>query len=242
MTRESSPSVNSRRVRLYASATFPCNYIPEQTAAHVFVDTQIRTDTELYSQLIERGFRRSGNFFYRPQCPSCQSCVPVRVPANYFIPNRSQRRTWQRNQDLAVTIVPASYNEEHFELYCRYLRHRHQDAGMDNPTPDDFANFLYSEDIDTLVFEFRETSRLLAVAIVDRVASGLSAVYTFYDPEMRVRSLGTYAVLWQIHVAQEMRLPWVYLGYWIKECRKMSYKTDFGPLEMLRGQNWEPAP
>lgn len=242
MTHDSSPSVSSRRVRLFASATFPCNYIPEQTAAHVFVDTQIRTDTALYSQLIERGFRRSGNFFYNPQCPSCDACVPVRVPADYFIPNRSQRRTWRRNQDLAVTIVPASYNAEHFELYCRYLNRRHQDAGMDNPAPNDFANFLYSDDIDTLVFEFREASRLLAVAVVDRVASGLSAVYTFYDPEVRARSLGTYAVLWQIHMAQKMRLPWIYLGYWIKECRKMSYKTDFRPLEMLRDQHWEPSP
>ena len=111
---------------------------------------------------------------------------------------------------------------------------------MDKPTPDDFANFLYSEDIDTLVFEFREKSRLLAVAVVDRLASGLSAVYTFYEPDASTRGLGTYAVLWQIHTAQEMALPWVYLGYWIKECRKMSYKTSFRPLEMLHGQTWQP--
>ena len=188
---------------------------------------------------MEAGFRRSGEYVYRPRCSACRACIPARIPVNAFTPTRSQRRTWQRNQDLQITALPAAFSEEHFALYRRYIGARHPGGGMDVADPERYREFLFSAWSDTWCYEFRLGPRLLAVAVVDRLVRGFSAIYTFFDPSYAERGLGTYAVLWEIAEAQRLELAWLYLGYWIEECPKMSYKTRYRPLEIFRNGLWQ---
>lgn len=233
---------SSRPLRFFASTPYSCNYLPQRMAVSVYADPQVPPDTTLYSFLVERGFRRSGGLLYRPHCPGCDACIPVRIPVAKFRPNRSQRRTWARNCDLTIHRAPSCFNDEHFALYRRYLALRHSGGGMDDPLPEEYMNFLACTGLDTGFYEFRDQGKLLAVSVVDHLIAGLSAVYTFYDPHAAARSLGTFAILWQIAEAQRRALAWLYLGYWIPECRKMSYKSRFQPAEMYRNGRWTLAP
>lgn len=225
----------------YLSPPHPCSYLPERYATNQFISPEQPIDTGLYSHLIELGFRRSGDYVYRPRCFGCDACIPVRVPVHAFKTNRSQRRTWRANSDLEVTAHPAVFNEEHFELYRRYLSWRHGGGGMDNPRPRDYMGFLTSRWIDTRFYEFRHHGTLLGVAVVDCLLRSLSAVYTFYDPLCSHRGVGVYAVLWQVNEARRLGLSWLYLGYWINECAKMQYKDQYRPLEIYRQGRWFPA-
>lgn len=233
---------STRPLRFFASTPYPCNYLPQRMAVSVYADPQVPPDTTLYSFLVDRGFRRSGALLYRPHCPGCDACIPIRIPVAQFRPNRSQRRAVSRNRDLQVRCTPPTFKPEHFALYRRYLALRHPGGGMDDPRPEDYMNFLSCAGLDTGFYEFRERDRLLAVSVVDHLTTGLSAVYTFYEPMAEMRSVGTYTILWQIAEAQRRRLTWLYLGYWISECRKMSYKSRFQPFEMYRNGRWIPAP
>ena len=156
-----------------------------------------------------------------------------------FAPRRSQRRVWRKNQDLTVSPVAPRFNSEHFDLYCRYLNSRHEGGGMDNPTPESYIDFLTSNWSRTVFYEFRLDEQLLAIAVVDRLKTGLSAVYTFFDPDYSVRSLGVYAILWQIEAAKHLNLENLYLGFWIQDCQKMSYKTQYQPLEYYSHGKWQ---
>jgi arginine-tRNA-protein transferase len=202
------------------------------------VDTSLSLDASTYSRLAEQGFRRSGDLVYRPHCLLCAACVPVRIPVARFAPDRSQRRVWRANADLAVNSMPAEFDEEHYRLFRRYLAARHDDGGMADSSPEDYAGFLCSRWADTRFVEFRSAKELLAVAVVDRLETGLSAVYTFFDPGHAERGLGTLAVLWQVGEARRLGLDWLYLGFWIEDCRKMSYKQHFRPLEARIGEQW----
>lgn len=222
----------------YATMPHPCSYLEKQIAATLLADPQTVINTTLYSDLINYGFRRSGERVYRPRCEKCQACIPVRVPVADFQPNRIQRRIWRRNQDIEVQRVAPLRSSEHFELYQNYLAQRHAGGGMDSPDPDNYLEFLASPHIDTDFYEFRLHGQLLAVAVADHLQQGLSAVYTFFDPRHTQRSLGVYAVLWQIEHARQLGLPWLYLGYWIKESPKMNYKEQYQPLEMYQRGRW----
>jgi arginine-tRNA-protein transferase len=189
--------------------------------------------------LAANGFRRSGDLVYRPHCADCRACIPVRIPVREFQPNRSQRRIGKLNAGLRVIAKSAEYDDEHYRLYARYLDARHPDSGMGQSDPEDYIRFLGNSGwLDSVFFEFREGETLLAVSVVDRLKEGLSAVYTFYDPVMERRSLGTYAILWQIGESQRQALSWLYLGFWIAECRKMAYKGSFQPLQALTESGW----
>jgi arginine-tRNA-protein transferase len=192
----------------------------------------------VYSRLIQAGFRRSGHYTYRPHCTGCNRCVPVRVKVGDFQPNRSQRRCQQQNQVLTVISKTLEFKAEHYELYRRYQKMRHAGGGMDQDDSEQYAQFLLSSQVNSSLLEFREAEKLIMVSLVDQVQDGLSAVYTFFDPDLEKRGLGTYAVLWQIEHARMLGLPYVYLGYWIAESRKMAYKSNFRPLEGLRGDQW----
>lgn len=240
--KQASQGVNSRTVRLYASPPHACAYLDEHEAITQFIDPSQAMNSQLYSQLVEVGFRRSGEYVYRPRCNSCQACRPARIPTGSFQPSRSQRRVWRRNQDLKVSAIPAGFREEHFTLYRRYIGARHAGGDMDVANPERYREFLLSSWGETWCYEFRLGPRLLAVAVIDRLVRGLSAVYTFFDPEYADRGLGTFAVLWEISAAQRSRLPWLYLGYWIEECPKMSYKSRFRPLEIYRDGLWQVLP
>ncbi|WP_217698025.1 arginyltransferase [Thioalkalivibrio denitrificans] len=226
-------------LHFYITPPEPCPYLPDRQMMSVFADPRAEMDTGVYGQLAQAGFRRSGRHVYRHQCPGCNACVAVRVPVERFRPNRAQRRVWRRNKDLTVHCAPAAPREEHFDLYRRYVDTRHAGGGMDNPSPREYWRFISSEWSDTDLVEFRAGDRLVCVAVCDRLPDGLSAVYTYFDPEESGRSPGTHAILWQIAEARRLGLPHVYLGYWIAESPKMAYKADFRPAEGLRDGIWD---
>ncbi len=215
-----------------------CSYLPGQQAVSLFLDPALPKDMALYSRLARHGFRRSGDEVYRPQCPGCQACVPVRIPVHEFAANRRQRRTYYANRDLEIQRRPPAFSEEYFRLYCSYLAARHPGGGMDDPDPENFLRFLTAGWCDTFFLELRLDAALVAVAVVDRLEDGLSAVYTFFDPAHSRRSLGGHAVLLEIEEVRRLGLDWLYLGYWISACKKMNYKGDFRPLECYQGGQW----
>ncbi|MFW5450155.1 MAG: arginyltransferase [Methylophagaceae bacterium] len=221
------------------ASSHDCSYLPNEQSQNIYPDPKQTMSNTLYSQLIQSGFRRSGNQAYRPHCPNCQACVPVRINLHEFTPSRSQRRCLQRNQHLKISFHPAEFNPEHYQLYQHYLSSRHHDGGMANPTEESYVNFLTSYWSDTQFIEFRDQSQLIAVAVTDFVHQGLSAFYTFFEPELTTQSLGTYAILHQIALAKQQELSWLYLGYWIENCQKMSYKQSFSGLEAYRDQQWQ---
>jgi arginyl-tRNA--protein-N-Asp/Glu arginylyltransferase len=221
---------------LYQTAPHPCPYINENTAVNLIIDPSFEVEYGMYERLLEHGFRRNGGLFYRPFCNNCSQCRSVRLSVEEFKPNRAQRRTLKRNQDLTVRCTETRFNEEYFELYQRYQSGRHPGDSMDDDDPEKFKRFLVDSSMPGFSIEFRHNQQLISVAIVDRVNNGLSAVYTFFDPEVKHRSLGTMAILTQIDIAQKLKLKWNYLGYWISQSRKMSYKINFQPLQQFDTQ------
>ena len=204
-----------------------------------YVPPDLPLDQRFYSLLAACGFRRSGGLVYRPYCQGCAACIPVRIPVRLFKPNRAQRRISKRNADLRVIDLPDRYEPEHYRLYARYLRERHPDSGMVEVTPEEYRGFLANPSWEGARFvEFRENERLVAVAVVDLLLDGMSAVYTYYDPAEQRRGLGTLAVLWQVEEARKRGLDWVYLGFWISGCGKMAYKSSFQPLQCLTPTGW----
>ncbi len=233
-------SVANTAPHLFLSTAHACSYLPDQTASTLFIDPRFPVTPELFGDFNRRGFRRSGDLIYRPHCPNCQACVPVRIPTETFVATRAQRRTLDRNRDLRVNASPARFDAEHFVLFLRYQSARHPEGTMANPDPPTYLRFLVGRHCDTTFYEFRDGGALAAVAVVDHLPDGLSAVYTFYDPSLAERGLGTYAVLWQIDEARRRNLPYVYLGYWVKDSAKMAYKRRFKPLEAYRNGRWSP--
>ena len=233
----------SKVLQFYTTAEYPCSYLPERAARSQVAAPTHLIDGKLYSELVQKGFRRSGLFTYRPHCDHCAACVPIRVDVAGFQPTRSQRRTWKRQEELATRITSLRWDDEHFDLYQRYQLHRHPGAGMDDDMQGQYRQFLLTSRVNTRLAEFRSAQgELLIVAVIDVLEDGLSAVYTFFDPEAP-GSLGTWAILWQIEQCRQAGLPWLYLGYWIEESRKMAYKSAFQPYQLLRDGSWtNPSP
>lgn len=227
------------RLGFYRSPEHPCGYLSGRLARTLFLDPRIAPEGGLYALLAAHGFRRSGAHLYRPDCTGCRACVPVRVPVAEFRPDRSQRRVWRRNQDLTIRCLPAQFSEEHYALYRDYLRARHPGGGMDEATPLAYRSFLLGQWGETQFVEMRLAGALAAVAVMDVLPDALSAVYTFYNAALSSRSLGSYAILWEIHEARRRGLQWLYLGYWIAASRKMAYKARFRPLERLTSRGWQ---
>ncbi|MDY0022769.1 arginyltransferase [Arenimonas caeni] len=229
-------------IRLFQSLEHACGYWPERLARDLIIDP---TDPQLpavYGQALAMGFRRSGGHVYRPYCAGCRACISVRIPADRFVPNRSQKRCLARNADLEMRIAPARRTDENFALYRRYLDTRHAGGGMDDPEPENFDAFLACRWSPTEFMEFRLDGELAALAVTDVVPQGLSAVYTFFEPALAERSLGTYAILQQVERARRERRGYVYLGFWLAGHPKMEYKRRYRPLEYLDGAQWRPVP
>jgi arginyl-tRNA--protein-N-Asp/Glu arginylyltransferase len=227
-----------KAIPLHIGYEHDCDYLPGNRATMAYVSPRVPLDKSVYTQLVANGFRRSGDLVYRPYCEGCSACLPVRIPAERFTPNRAQRRVLKMNADLRVVAKPGEFDEAHYQLYRRYLQSRHGDGSMASSSPAEYLQFLGSRWGEVGFYEFLDGDQLLAVAVIDHLEDGLSAVYTFYDPEAMHRGLGTYAVLWQIGEARRRGLPWVYLGFWISACRKMAYKGNFRPLQVLVGSRW----
>lgn len=234
----------TRAVKLGFFATPPhgCNYLPGREATTLFADPRFPKNSRLYSALADCGFRRSGEHLYIPHCQNCSACVPVRVPVAEFRPSRGQARTLRRNRDLTIVRCNAEFKPDHFELYRRYLSARHKGGGMDDPTPESYMDFLTASWSDTVFFEMKLNDELVAVAVADRMHDAFSAVYTFFDPAHGARSLGRFAVLFQIEEARRLKLKWLYLGYLIDGCRKMEYKSEYQPLEYYVNNRWLRSP
>ena len=225
-------------VRLFQTLPHACGYYAERTAQNLVLDPAAPQLDQLYSPALERGFRRAGGHLYFPHCPQCRACTPCRIDVERFEPDRAQKRCLKRNADLAVTECMPAYNRERHALYERYLRMRHPGGGMDDADASDFRRFLTAPWSPTLFLELREGQRLLAVAVTDVCANGISAVYTFYDPDETSRSLGTCAILQQIALARRREVPWLYLGFWIDGHPKMDYKRRFNPLQVRGADGW----
>lgn len=225
-------------LKLFATQPHPCSYLDDREATTLFIDPEASVDIGLYSQLSELGFRRSGSHLYRPHCARCQACISCRIPVAGFRPNRNQRRCWRRNRDLTLAFTEHIQTDEHYQLYADYIATRHRDGDMYPPSRGQYEAFLSSEWGLTRYLEFRLEGRLLGVAVCDQMENGLSAVYTFFDSREYRRSLGVYAILAQIDRVKNQGLDYLYLGYWIKQCQKMEYKTQYRPLELLINRRW----
>ncbi|MDO6388372.1 MULTISPECIES: arginyltransferase [Uliginosibacterium] len=225
-------------LQFYATAPYECSYLPERQARSQVATPAHMVDTQLYSQLVRDGFRRSGIYTYRPWCDACRACVPVRLPVAEFTPNRSQRRAWAQHQNLEAREAELRFSEEHFDLYRRYQHARHEGGGMDQDDREQYAHFMLESQVDTRLIEFRENGVLRMVSLIDCLSDGLSSVYTFYDTEVPGASYGSFGILWQIASCHSIGRPYLYLGYWIRDSRKMSYKQKFRPLEGRVGGQW----
>lgn len=230
-----------QRIQFYLTAHYDCSYLSGRHARSQVATPAHLIDARAYSALIRAGFRRSGQFTYRPHCETCHACVPVRVDVTHFAPSRTQRRCLTRNRHLTARFLPLDFHEAHYTLYRHYLASRHAGGGMDRDSSEQYTQFMLSSNVDSMLVEFRDGDEPVMVSVIDQVDDGLSAVYTFFDPARGAQSLGVYGVLWQIELAQRLGLPYVYLGYWIEQSPKMAYKARFRPHQLLIDGRWQDA-
>jgi arginyl-tRNA--protein-N-Asp/Glu arginylyltransferase len=242
MTLPNEPALH--KLQFYVTTPYKCGYLPGKLAQSLIAAPHHLVDASIYSGLIQQGFRRSGKFAYRPHCEDCSACIPIRVILNEFIPTRSQKRAFKQHADLTARVLPLSYKQSHFELYTDYQNLRHADAELSNPTDtqsetEQYRQFLCMSNVESLMVEFRNTeNQIKIVSVIDVVSDGVSAVYTFYDATEPKASFGTYSIMWLVEWTKSLDLPYLYLGYWIKESQKMVYKQQFKPQEKLMNGEW----
>jgi len=216
-----------------------CPYVPGRSALEEFFIAN-ELHPELYHDLMDRYFRRSGTVLYRPVCPDCRECRPIRVPVADFVPSKSQRRVLRRNEDVQIRITRLRGTREKLSIYKDYLASQHN--GRSDTAREDFARFLYTSCVDTVELEYRVRGRLVAGSIVDACARSLSSVYAYFDPAFSSRSLGTFSALQEIRLCSQMNIPYYYIGFYVADCPSMRYKARFKPHEIMTpGCEWSPA-
>ena len=228
----------SAELGFFVTPARPCSYLEDKETITLFVDPRASISGSLYSSLSAIGFRRSGAHIYRPYCQSCAACIPIRIPVEKFALSRAQRRTLKRNQDLVAEVMTPRMEQAYYDLYSRYIVARHSDGDMYPPSPEQFQAFLVEGRPETRFVGFRLDDRLVMLSVVDLLDDGMSAIYTCFDPDLGQRSLGTFSILWLIEEAVRRNLTHIYIGYWIRQCQKMSYKVNFRPFELLINNRW----
>ena len=229
------------RLKFFATAPHPCSYLEGQEATTLFVEPSTTLTSEQVVKLAESGFRRSGRYTYRPHCAKCTACISVRVPIASFQPKRRQIRTLKKNKDVSFIARTPVLDEVRYDLYHRYIEARHADGDMYPPSPSQYESFLASSSDHAFFLEARLEERLIAVTLFDEIPeNGLSAIYSFFDPDPQFdsRSLGRLMVLQLIEIARGLDLPYLYLGCWIRDSKKMAYKNEYRPIEMLINSRW----
>jgi arginine-tRNA-protein transferase len=226
-----------QKIQFYVTAPYTCSYLSNQLAQSIIATPQHLVDGHQYSGLIQQGFRRSGKFVYRPHCENCNACIPVRLPVADFQASRSQKRAYKQHQNLDTSVSTLFFDEAHFALYKAYQIARHEGNAQEE-TAEQYRNFLVQSNVDSLFVSFTLDGVLKIVSVVDIVEDGVSAVYTFYDTEDTKASYGTYSIMWLIAWCKQLKLPYLYLGYWIKNSQKMAYKENYGPQEALIDGEW----
>jgi len=223
----------------YTTAPLPCPYVAGRTERKVVTEIAGPDAEALHDRLSRAGFRRSHNIAYAPVCPSCRSCLPIRIPVASFRPDRTLRRIAKANAGLGGYEVAPRATAEQFQLFQRYQQMRHGEGDMATMSFYDYRAMVEDTPIETFIAEFRDDDdRLIGACLADKLGDGLSAVYSFFAPGLDKRSLGTYTILWLIERTKALGLPYVYLGYWVPESRKMAYKARFRPSEILMGGSW----
>jgi arginine-tRNA-protein transferase len=225
-------------IPLVLSQEHPCGYLETKIAQSLFVHPSYSITTSTYAHLLEQGFRRSGEEVYAPHCTHCSACIPARLPLKKFKPSKSQRRCMRKNIETQVNIKPAIFEQAHYDMYLRYQAIRHPEGSMINTSPENYFSFLSSSWCNTQFVEFSIHNELAGIAIIDQFDEAWSAVYTFFEPKFSDYSLGVYAILWQIQQANLQQKEYLYLGFWLKDCPKMSYKTCYQPIQLLIDKQW----
>lgn len=228
----------TQRIPLFLTDEHQCSYLPNEMAQTAFIDPTATVSESIYSSLNTQGFRRSGEYYYRPQCKTCVSCKSLRIPVHQFKANRSQKRCLKGNRDIEAKIVTTPDVWLYYELYSQYINARHKDGDMYPPNPNQYESFIGNHSPFARHVEFRLEDKLVMVSVMDQLSNALSAIYTFYDPTLVSRSLGSYAILWQIQLALEQNLPYLYLGFWIEQCEKMRYKSNYKAHQILNDGQW----
>jgi leucyl-tRNA---protein transferase len=241
-----------QKLQFYVTTPYKCGYLANKLAQSLIATPHHLVDANIYSGLIQQGFRRSGKFAYRPHCELCNACVPVRLILRKFVPSRSQKRAYKQHANLTARIIPLGYHQDHFDLYASYQAARHSEPELtekdgkheksnekDNAEAEQYRQFLCQSNVESQIIEFRDAqSQLKIVSVVDITSDGVSAVYTFYDTSAPKSSYGTYSIMWQTEWAKSLNLPFLYLGYWIAESEKMAYKQAFKPQQKLIDGEW----
>jgi len=239
VTQNTRPTELSLPLRFYRSAARPCAYLPHRMEQLIFAEISDADSADAYDALTHAGFRRSHNIIYRPACANCAACIPVRIVAAEFRPNRSLRRVIRRNRDTRTAAIETHATAEQYKVFRRYQLIRHLGSDMADMSFTQYRSMVEETSVDSFIAETRlEDGSLAGAMLADRLGDGLSAVYSFFDPGLVDRSLGTYLILWLIEEAVRRHLPYVYLGYWIEESPKMAYKTRFRPIEALGPKGW----
>jgi len=233
-----------QKLQFYVTTSYPCGYIDKHLAQSLIASPHHMVDHNIYSELINQGFRRSGKYTYRPHCEHCNKCIPVRIVLDQFTPTRSQKRAYKQHGDLVATVIPLGFHQDHFELYSSYqaLRHSPDNAfeqKSDADEEDQYKQFLCQSNVNSQMVEFRDqNNQLKIVSVIDQIDEGYSAVYTFFNALEQKSSFGTYAIMWLIEWTKQHNFPYVYLGYWIAESKKMTYKEKFNLQEKFIDGEW----
>ena len=225
-------------IKLFETVIDECPYLDDEQSASILVDPDHEVSEHLFSLLSHAGFRRSGEMLYSPKCPKCHACVSIRIPTTLFTPSKSQKRIWRKNQDLTIKIETVSYQQDHFDMYLRYQQARHPESTMCDEDPQKYMAFIDSTFSKSRFICMYQGETLIGISVIDQFNEGLSAVYTFFDPDQSSRSLGTYAILYLIKMARMRNIPYVYLGYWIENSKKMGYKSKFSPQQGYINKEW----